>query len=44
MEFLTLLNQHVEILIRPSRDALSPGHVTVHSPQTDADPAKIRRR
>ena len=31
MEFLTLLNQDVEIMIRPSREALSPGHVTVHA-------------
>ena len=31
MGFLTLLNQDIEILIRPSRDALSPGRVTVHA-------------
>jgi len=31
MEFLTLLDQDVEILIRPSRQARSPGHVTVHA-------------
>ena len=31
MEFLTLLNQDVEILIRPSRENLAPGHVSVHA-------------
>ncbi len=31
MEFLTLLNQDVEILIRPSREHLAPGHVSVHA-------------
>jgi predicted XRE-type DNA-binding protein len=31
MEFLTLLNQEVEILIRPSRENLAPGHVSVHA-------------
>jgi predicted XRE-type DNA-binding protein len=31
MEFLTLLNQDVEILIRPSRESLAPGHVSVRA-------------
>jgi predicted XRE-type DNA-binding protein len=31
MEFLTLLNQDVEILIRPARENLAPGHVSVHA-------------
>jgi predicted XRE-type DNA-binding protein len=31
MGFLTMLNQDVEILIRPSPDARSPGRVTVHT-------------
>ena len=31
IEFLTLLNQDVEILIRPARQAVSPGQVTVHA-------------
>jgi predicted XRE-type DNA-binding protein len=31
MEFLTLLNQDVEILIRPRRDSLAPGNVSVHA-------------
>jgi predicted XRE-type DNA-binding protein len=31
MEFLTLLNQDVEILIRPARGSVATGHVSVHA-------------
>ena len=31
MELLTLLDQDVEILIRPSRTPISPGRVSVHA-------------
>jgi len=31
MEFLTLLNHDVAVLVRPSRESPAPGHVSVHA-------------